>query len=159
MKWTFTEALLLICTRVELGIALTGARSLYISFSSWKRCSDIHTPCIIKPQVKRLRNCVALDEGFLAVPQLVLRIWMMSSEFTALQPGTQWPIKLQMVLCISTGSCLFLFTMKEICLPVYAASLAEHRLLQKQETHSTFPYPWEGSTLSIAKVQKIGNNF
>lgn len=41
--------------------------------------------------------------------------------------------------------------LKEICLPDYAASLAEHRQLQKQEIHSTFPYPWEGSTLSIEK--------
>lgn len=79
MKCTFTDACFLICTIGELGILIIVVMSLHISFSSWKRCSDVCTPRMtklkqIKPWVKRLRNGVALGEGFLAIPQLVLRI-------------------------------------------------------------------------------------
>lgn len=93
MKCTFTDACFLIYTIVELGILIIVVMSLHISFSSWKSCSDVRTPCMTKlkqimPWVKRLRNGVALGEGFLTIPQLVLRI-SLSSE-------TQWVLVLQL---------------------------------------------------------------
>lgn len=79
MKWIFTDACFLICIIVELGILTISVMSLHILLSSWKRCSDVCTPCLtklkeIKPYVKTLRNMVVLSEGFLTIPHFVLRI-------------------------------------------------------------------------------------
>jgi len=118
MKCTFTDACFLIYTIVELGILIIVVMSLHISFSSWKRCSDVRTLRMtklkqIKPWVESLRNDVALGEEFLAIPQLVLRIspssktqWVLVLKLFDQGPSTPTNCSLS---CISTGNCLVFF--------------------------------------------------
>lgn len=124
---------------------------------SWKRCSDTSTPRTTKlKQIKPL----ALGEGFLAVPHLVLRtspsseMWqVLVLQLFSLEPNDpsscRWSAFLQ-------GTAYFFSLWKKYVCVTVLQRLVGLRILQKQEIQ--YIAPPLGSLNSVKKAQKIGNN-
>lgn len=114
----------------------------------WKRCSNTSIPCTtkpkqIKPWVNRWSNCVALGEGLLVVPHLVLRtspsseMWqVLALQLFILEPNNpsscRWSAFLQGI------AYFFSLWKKYVCVTV-VPRLVGHRILQNQEIQCISP--------------------